>query len=160
MRNITVVPAPVPETKFNGKAIANASAHYQTMNRFVQGYMRQGIDYGTVPGIQKPILMKAGAEKLCKLFKLRPTFELIQSVVDFDNAIFHYHNRCSLYRNGELVAQSDGCCNSKEKVYAKQAYKVYDLVNTITKMSQKRVLVAAVLVSCSASQFFTQDLEA
>ena len=75
MQNITVVPAPVPETKFNGRAIgfatarsaiANAAGHYQTMVRFVQGYMRQGIDYGTVPGIQKPILMKAGAEKLCK----------------------------------------------------------------------------------------------
>ena len=75
MRNITPVSTPAPETKFNGRAIgfatarsaiADAAAHYQTMVRFVQSQMQRDIDYGTVPGIQKPILFKAGAEKLCK----------------------------------------------------------------------------------------------
>jgi len=36
---------------------------------------------------------------------------------------------------------------------------VFDVVNTIDKMAQKRALVAAVLVATNASEFFTQDLE-
>lgn len=36
---------------------------------------------------------------------------------------------------------------------------VADLVNTIVKMAQKRALVAAVLVTTSASEFYTQDIE-
>lgn len=34
-----------------------------------------------------------------------------------------------------------------------------DLVNTISKMSQKRALVAATLITVNASEFFTQDIE-
>lgn len=36
---------------------------------------------------------------------------------------------------------------------------VFDLINTIDKMAQKRALVAATLIGCNASEFFTQDVE-
>lgn len=36
---------------------------------------------------------------------------------------------------------------------------IYDLVNTIDKMAQKRALIAATLIACNASEFFTQDVE-
>lgn len=36
---------------------------------------------------------------------------------------------------------------------------VFDLVNTIDKMAQKRAFVAASLIACNASEFFTQDIE-
>lgn len=36
---------------------------------------------------------------------------------------------------------------------------IFSLVNTIDKMSQKRAMIAAVLVAVNASEFFTQDLE-
>lgn len=36
---------------------------------------------------------------------------------------------------------------------------VFDVINTIDKMAQKRALVAAVLVATNASEFFTQDME-
>lgn len=34
-----------------------------------------------------------------------------------------------------------------------------DLLNTIDKMAQKRALIAATLIACNASEFFTQDIE-
>ena len=34
-----------------------------------------------------------------------------------------------------------------------------DLVNTIDKMAQKRAIVAAALLACNASEYFTQDIE-
>jgi hypothetical protein len=141
-------------------AIAQTAQHYRTMVAFVQTQMVAGIDYGVIPGTKKPTLLKPGSEKLCRLFSLRPSYELIHFVTDFDKPLFHYHYRCTLVRQGEMVGQGDGSCNSKENKYEKQKYKIYDLTNTICKMAQKRALVAAVLSSCGASEFFTQDLEA
>jgi hypothetical protein len=129
------------------------------MVAFVKAQMQKDIDYGVIPGTSKPTLLKPGAEKLCRLFNLRPSYELIQSVADFDKPLFHYHYRCVLYRSGEMVGQGDGCCNSMEVKYQKQKHRIYDLTNTICKLAQKRALVAAVLSSCGASEFFTQDLD-
>ena len=141
------------------KAIAMTASHYQTMVAFVQAQMQRDVDYGIIPGTKKPTLLKPGAEKLCRLFSLRPSYELINFITDFEKPLFHYHYRCSLIRSGEMVGQGDGCCNSRENKYQKQQYRIYDLTNTICKIAQKRALVAAVLSSCGASEFFTQDLE-
>lgn len=140
-------------------AIAATSDHYHLLIKFVKSQMQSGTDFGVIPGTNnKPVLLKAGAEKLCRLFSLRAQFDLIQSVADFDKPLFHYHYRCSLYRQGELVGQGDGCCNTLEQKYQKQKYRVYDLCNTVCKIGQKRALVAAVLVCCGVSEFFTQDV--
>lgn len=139
--------------------LVQATNHYKMMVSFVQQQMQQGIDFGVIPGTNnKPVLLKPGAEKLCRLFSLYPQLELIQSITDFDKPLFHYHYRCTIYRHGEPIGMGDGCCNSREKKYEKQQYKVYDLVNTISKIGQKRSMVAAVLVAVGASEFFTQDL--
>lgn len=141
--------------------LVQATEHYQIMVAFVQSAMKRGQDYGIIPNTNgKPTLLKPGAEKLCRLFSLRPQFDLIQSVVDFDKPLFHYHHRCTLYnRNGEALGQGEGTCNSREKRYEKQQHKIFDLSNTICKISQKRALIAAVLVVCGASEFFSQDME-
>jgi len=141
------------------QALAATADHYTVMVAFVKAQMQQGIDYGTIPGTgSKPVLLKPGAEKLCRLFNLQPHLELVQSVVNFDKWLFHYHYRCALYRNVEVVGEGDGCCNTLEHKYQKQKDKVFDLANTVCKMAQKRALVCAVLSGCGASKFFTQDL--
>ena len=150
--------SPQTEPAYN-RAIAVTAEHYKTMTAFVSAQMKKGIDYGVIPGTSKPTLLKPGAEKLCRLFSLRPGYELIHFITDFNSPIFHYHYRCTLVRQGEMVGQGDGSCNSREKKYEAQKYKIFDLTNTICKMAQKRALVAAVLSSCGASSFFTQDIE-
>ena len=141
------------------KAMAATTQHYQVMVAFVKAQMQKDIDYGVIPGTRKPTLLKPGSEKLCRLFNLRPHMELLNSIVDFEKPLFYFHYRCSLYRDSEMVGEADGCCNSMEVKYQKQKYKIFDLTNTICKMAQKRALVAAVLSSCGASEFFNQDLE-
>ena len=146
-------------SKRSASRCAQTAQHYKLMVAFVSAQMKKDVDYGTIPGTKKPSLWKPGAEKLCRLFSLRPSYELIDFITDFDKPLFHYHYRCTLVRSGEMVGQGDGCANSREKKYDAQKYRVYDLTNTICKMGQKRALVAAVLSSCGASEFFTQDLE-
>ena len=92
------------------KAIATTAEHYKTMTAFVSAQMQQGIDYGTIPGTKKPTLLKPGAEKLCRLFNLRPNFNLIQSVVDVSNGYLTvfpsgYRSNSNGFRCGNLENQ-------------------------------------------------------
>ena len=98
--------------------IEQAQFIFETIDSYVRRYLKEGIDYGTIPGCgNKKVLYKAGSEKLARLFRLRPTFDLVDSITDYQNNLFHYHYRCSLYRFGELVGQCDGIANSRESKF-------------------------------------------
>lgn len=179
--------------------------------------MVQDIDYGLVPGSNKMVLLKPGAEKMCSEFGFYPSFEQVTAVEQFDpdRPLFHYRYRAVLYRigTGERIAEGIGSCNSMEKKYryrqgerlcpkcgkaaiikgrtefgggwvcfkkkdgcgakfedndpqivGQQAEQIanpdiFDQINTLDKMAQKRALIAAVLIATNASAYFTQDLE-
>lgn len=157
------------------------------MQAVVQKTLKQGHDFGEVPGTSKPTLLKPGGEKICMLFGLNPEYEFLQSTEDYDKEFFSYNIRCTLFRNGQPVAQGVGSCNSKEKKYrfinvdtipegymgasteitdsyGRKKYKINNpdicsLVNTILKMAKKRAFIDAVLQVASLSEVFTQDLE-
>lgn len=187
---------------------------------FTKSAMKHGVDYGAIPGTDKPTLLKPGAEKLCSLFGLTPTFQVVESIKDWTGKehgepLFYFEYRCKLYRGAQLVAEGDGNCHSWEKKYRYRDAKricphchqptifkskrepgyycwakpekgingcgakfrdndpaitsqevgqvvnpdVFDLVNTISKMAQKRALIAATLLAVNASEFFTQDMD-
>ena len=60
--------------------------------------------------------------------------------------------------NGRLETRP-GKGGSTYQVYVVKNPDPADVVNTIDKMSQKRALVAAVLIAVNASELFTQDIE-
>lgn len=182
----------------NALTIQNAVDRYNLMTAFVKNVMTVGKDYGTIAGVDKPTLLKPGAEKLNTLFGYVPVFDPVSTVTDFDKPLFFYQYRCDLVdRDGRVVGSGIGSCNSLESKYryryaptdkkpsrqeadvmkAKGLGKwrkagndwvwservendqIYDQINTIDKMAQKRALVAATLIACNASEFFTQDVE-
>lgn len=186
---------------------------------FTAKIMRPNVDYGKVPGTDKDVLLKPGAEKLCTQFGLAPVFERIDCIRDWTGQttggepLFYFEYRCRLYRNGAPIGEGIGSCNSWEKKYryrkaerlcpacgtaaiikgkadygggwlcfAKKGgcstkYRdddpaivqqevgyvanpdIFDIINTIDKMAQKRALIAATLIALNASEFFTQDLD-
>ncbi len=199
--------------------VQQASERYNVLVEYTKTVMVRDQDYGTIPGVAKPCLYKAGAEKLSSLFGLAPAFELIEKREDWvgketnGEPLFYYFYKCKLYRGGELVGEADGSCNSWEKKYryrdgkrkcpkcggefiitgkaeygggflcfakkggcgakfkdgdesiTKQSITavpnpdIPEVINTVQKMAQKRALVAAVLIACNASAFYTQDVE-
>lgn len=100
---------------------------YQLKKDFIAQVLHEKVDFGPIPGSDKPALLKPGAEKLNNLFSLYPTFDHVNVVEDWTGEahggepFFHYHERANLWRmvNGErvLVASADGSCNSWEKKY-------------------------------------------
>jgi len=245
--NLAVIPpAPNPEAErfLPVMAVLQAIQRRDAVVGFTKSIMREGKDFGTIPGVDRPSLLKPGAEKLCSFFGLAPQFEVVEKIEiwEGDELLFYFWYKCKLFRNGILIAEGDGSCNSRESKYRYrwvaedqipkhlnkalllsragrisefdfaieraetsgkygkpaaywQAFRdaiktgkavriqrktargmspgweidstvyrvpnpdIADQINTIQKMSQKRALVAAVLVACNASEFFTQDEE-
>lgn len=88
---------------------------------FVREYLREGEDFGTIPGTPKPTLYKPGADKLCELYGLSDDYEIVDKVEDFSMipALFDYTIRCRLTRIRTQLAVSTGLgsCNSYEGRY-------------------------------------------
>lgn len=138
-------------------------AQVQLVQNVMGSVMKDGEHYGVIPGTKKPSLWKAGAEKLCLLFRLDAQFETVEH---YDGQHLTVRSKCTLYHipTGQRVGSGEGLCSSKEKKYAyrrdgKPNDNLPDVWNTVIKMANKRALVAATLVSTAASDIFTQDIE-
>ena len=103
--------------------IDTALARYTAFKEFVSKVLIKDRDYGEIPGTNKPTLLKPGAEKLSAFFGIRPVFILQDSVNDWTGAdhggepFFFREYKCQGFRNGELIGEGIGSCNSWEKKY-------------------------------------------
>lgn len=70
-----------------------------------------------------------------------------------------YPNRATAEDKERGRLETRGGRNGSYQVYVIPNPDPADIVNTIDKMSQKRALVAAVLIAVNASELFTQDVE-
>lgn len=99
-----------------------AVARRDVMVRMVHDQMKEGVDFGTIPGVAKPSLWKPGAEKLGVLFGLVATYEQTE-VEDWTGEqhggepFFNYKLKCQLRRDGVLKGEGLGSCNSWEAKY-------------------------------------------
>ncbi len=104
-------------------SIQQAVERFNAVVEFVRTVMREGTDYGRIPGTEKATLLKPGAEKLCTLFGLSSRFEIIRSIEDWTGEdhngepFFYYLYRCRLQRGSLVIAEGDGSCNSWEQKY-------------------------------------------
>jgi hypothetical protein len=137
----------------------DAKERIRMLQEFVREMMKEGIDYGVVPGCNKPSLLKSGAEKLCDIFGFSKQLEVTNRVEDWEKGFFHYEIKAILIskRTGIVEAEGIACCNNREKKFKSQD--AYSIVNTIVKMAKKRALVDAVLSATRSSGIFTQDVE-
>ena len=81
-------------------------------------HLIEGTDYGTIPGTDRPTLLKPGAEKLVRLLGLADEYS-IESIKDWDKPFFHFEVVCSLRHlaSGQVVTTGVGECNSMEARY-------------------------------------------
>ena len=106
-------------------SIEQAQGRREALVKYVGSLMKEGIDYGKIPGSPKdarPTLLKPGAEKLSSFFGLSPEFELASSVEDWTGEdhgepLFYYRYKCQLTRNGRVLGSGEGSANSWETKY-------------------------------------------
>lgn len=166
--------------------VAALVARRQIVNEVMTTLMQKKSDYDTIPGCgPKPVLLKAGAEKLCSVFGLAPEIH-IEDLGGPDERRYRVTVRM-MSSTGVFLGQGVGEASSAEKKWAwREAYKseydatpedrrnikrtmdgeTYqvrtnpaDQANTVLKMAKKRALVDATLTVTAASDLFTQDIE-
>jgi len=139
--------------------INEAKDRISMLQNFVKEMMVPNVDYGLIPGCQKPSLYKSGAEKLCDVYGFSKQLEVTNRIEDWEHGIFAYEVKMILIskRTGQIEAEGIGSCNSRERKYKNQDG--FTLCNTILKMAKKRALIDAVLSATRSSGIFTQDVE-
>lgn len=108
-------------------SVAKAVERKQMMNDFISKVLKEGDDYGKMPGDHredaKKVLKKPGAEKLCSIFGMAPQYLEDKIVEDWTGEqhggelLFYYSYRCQLSRAGRFMGESIGSANSWETKY-------------------------------------------
>jgi len=137
------------------------------VHNFIKSLLKPGEDYGTVPGVEKPFLFKAGAEKICYALGFKITVDILEKRESEDE--FSVIVKCRvLNRSNDVVSEGFGLASTNETKYYLQVQRlvgrnipkhvaVRSLANTVLKMSEKRAVVDAVLHILGLSNVFTQD---
>ena len=81
--------------------------------------MRPGVDYGQIPGTSsRPTLLKAGAEKLCLMFRFAPRYKT-ERRYSSDDAHLTVESVCQIYAcDGMLLGEASAVCSTRESKYA------------------------------------------
>lgn len=146
------------------------------LSEFVSSQLRKDNDYGVIPGTKKASLFKPGAEKIRSLFGLNVRLECTFQTIDRDQNFAMFTYKASVYKNDNLISECEGSTNSQEQKYKErkvwrqkvvgagkeqvlEVTPIFDVINTLQKMAQKRAMVGAIIVAVGASDFFTQDID-
>jgi hypothetical protein len=83
--------------------------------------MKSEVDFGIIPGTKKPTLLQPGAQKLCMLAGLVPSYEATRTVGrDEIEPDVHYIAKCRLHfgsTDSPAIAEGLGSANSYERKY-------------------------------------------
>lgn len=90
----------------------------QQVQQLMKAVMKKDEHYGVIKGTTKPTLYKAGAEKICFMFRLSPSFETRVAALDGPGHR-EAKSTCTLTHmpSGVCVAQASGSCSTMESKY-------------------------------------------
>jgi hypothetical protein len=106
---------------FNPLSIVSMQKQVKAINELMKTVMQDGIHYGVIPGCgDKPTLLKPGAEKICLMFRLSPTFEILEKELLQDHR--EYRFICTLKDlSGNVIGQGVGSASTMESKHRYRA---------------------------------------
>ncbi|MBQ6913723.1 MAG: hypothetical protein IJQ30_05705 [Acidaminococcaceae bacterium] len=133
--NNNIVPVAKPTTDVQ-------QTQQQTLKAFIRSNLREGIDYGQIPGVKNNVLFKPGAAKIINFLRLRPQVELLHTVFDPEAKAISYTVKVALINEeGIVVTEALGASNTLEPKFAKAGMGSQNLV---VSQAVKRATVSAV----------------
>lgn len=151
--------------------------YHESIAKIIREALKDGTDFGVIPGTKKPSLYKAGAERVNIAFGTHPEYELVEKEANHDRensysyydkykkqqqtgtsfGLYRYVYKCKIMKlDGSCIGEAEGSCSTLEQKYISRPR---DMENTVVKMAQKRAFVAATLHAFGLSDRFTQDAE-
>ena len=142
------VAEPVIPLPNNGNAPENTAKvsvqnnQKQALKAFIKANLREGIDYGQIPGVKNNVLFKPGANKIINFLRLRPEVQLLHTVFDPETKAISYTVKVTLVNeDGIAVTEALGAANTLEPKFAKAGMGSQNLV---VSQSVKRAAISAV----------------
>ena len=128
-----------PEENMQMMSTTNMHTWYDQFVQFSKEIMKKGLDYGEIPGVNKPSLFKPGAEKLRVVYGLSVKVDQTDSTVDIQAGYVDYTYKATvLGKNGQILAECEGNCNSYETKFRYLWIKEQDLPENIDKSKLKK----------------------
>jgi len=97
--------------------VAQLKTRLSMITQVMRDVMQKDVDFGTIPGMDKPSLYKPGAEKLCVTFRLRVPDPLVEEIAELDGGIRLRVRVPILGQDGSVLAVGVGECSSNELKY-------------------------------------------
>lgn len=98
-------------------AVAETMQKISIFQNLIQKNLKEGHDYGTIPGTQKPTLLKPGGEKILMLMGVTSEYEITERIQDYDNGFFAFTVKAVLSKNGQKITEGLGHANTRESRY-------------------------------------------
>ena len=149
--------------------------------------LKLDVDFGVIPGTQKPSLYQPGAERINLAFGVRPEYDIIEKELDHDRPILWNKRKktgwdkianeptwtitqgesVGLYRyviKCRLINKASGqevgeACGSASTLESRYVDRPRENENTVLQQAQKRAFVRATRNTYGISDRFTQDVE-
>ena len=145
--NEPVIPLPTnpssPEvSRPSISSTASSLTQQQALKAFIKANLREGIDYGQIPGVKNNVLFKPGAAKIINFLRLRPQIQLLHTVFDPESKAISYTVKVTLVNeDGLAITEALGGANTLEPKFAKAGMGSQNLV---VSQAVKRATVSAV----------------
>jgi hypothetical protein len=116
-----LVPAPPPTLAVTPQVKATELVErLNVIREAMTTAMQDGVDYGRVPGTDKPTLLKPGAEKLSVLFQLDVQLRNEKQWGPGDHLTVLSHATVFHAPTGARLGYGEGVCTTRERKYAKR----------------------------------------
>ena len=122
--------------------LAEMTTKLDLVQKFFKQVMVKDLDYGIIPGTDKPTLYKPGAEKLCELYGFAPIVKAKNDTRDFKTGYYLSEITMQIVhrKTGTIIAEGVGEASSYESKYRYRW--VYE--SDIPKSLDKETLVSKV----------------
>ena len=92
-------------------------AQVNLIQQVMRDVMHKDEHYGTIPGTNKPTLLKPGAEKLCLTFRLAPTYDITERDLGGGHREYRITCRLTSIQTGAVIGDGVGICSTMESKY-------------------------------------------
>lgn len=90
----------------------------EKIRQVMTAVMKKGVHYGEIPGVNKPTLLKPGAEVLAVTLRLAVSYQSERTFHDGGHLTVISKAKLTHIPTGLVIAEGEGLCSSYEKKYA------------------------------------------
>jgi len=110
--------APMDWLQSQSMSVESVLAHQRKIDEIVEKVMVDGVHSGKIPGCKQKALFQPGAETLCRVFRLVPTFRFERT--ELPGGHIEVRSFCAIHggnAEGPVLGEGNGTCSTMESKY-------------------------------------------